>query len=213
VDDRHVAGRAALAGIIGPILFTLLVVAQGILQPDYSHVRMPVSALAAWPAGWVQRLNFYVFAAMVIAFALAIHRAMRRSSGIAGVELLIASGIGLVIAGAFSWKMVDGVPTETPAHVVGAITTFVATGAGYVALSRRMAVDADWRDLATYTLITGTAVLVLFVVLGLFAIDEQAPLHAWAGLLQRVVCVIWFTCMIVLARRALRVAAVVGSAG
>ena len=41
----------ALAGIIGPIWFTTFVVLQGVLLPDYSHVRLPISALAAWPTG------------------------------------------------------------------------------------------------------------------------------------------------------------------
>ena len=41
----------------------------------------------------------------------------------------------------------------------------------------------------------------MFVAVGFFAIDDRAPLHAWAGLLQRVLCAVWFTCLIVLALR------------
>ena len=37
-------------------------------------------------------------------------------------------GLGLVWAGIFPWKMVDGVPTETAPHVIGAIMVFTATG-------------------------------------------------------------------------------------
>ena len=37
----------AFAGIVGPVLFTLLVIVQGLLQPDYSHIAMPISALAS----------------------------------------------------------------------------------------------------------------------------------------------------------------------
>jgi uncharacterized protein DUF998 len=50
--------RLALAGIIGPVVFATLMVVQGFLLPDYSHVRLPISALAAWPTGWIQVLNF-----------------------------------------------------------------------------------------------------------------------------------------------------------
>ena len=35
----------------------------------------------------------------------------------------------------------------------------------------------------------------------MFAFDDNAPLHPWAGLLQRILCAAWFTCVIVLARR------------
>jgi hypothetical protein len=40
-----------IAGTIGPLLFIALVIVQGMLQPDYSHIAMPISALAAWPLG------------------------------------------------------------------------------------------------------------------------------------------------------------------
>ena len=192
----------AAAGIVAPVWFTVLVIVQGTLQPDYSHVRMPISALAAWPTGWIQNFNFYVTGALAIAFALALHRGVRPTPrGATGVVLLAMGGIGVVLAGVFPWKMVDGVPTETPPHVIGAITAFAATGLGFIALSRRLIADPRWRDLTTYTLCTGIAVLVLFITVGFFAIDDGAPLHPWAGLLQRVLVAVWFACLIVLAVR------------
>src|SRR5262245_45202563 len=113
----------ALAGIVGPIWFTTLVVVQGFLQPEYSQVRLPISALAAWPTGWIQNLNFYVVSALTIAFAYALHRTVQPSrQGSLGFALLVTGGIGLFLAGSFPWTMVDGVPTENAPHVVGAIT-------------------------------------------------------------------------------------------
>lgn len=192
----------ALAGIIGPTWFTTLVVVQGVLLPDYSHVRMPISALAAWPTGWIQTLNFYITGALTIAFGLDLHHAVQPTrQGSTGIVLLVIGGIGVVMAGVFPWRMVDGVPTETPPHVVGAVMTFAATGLGLIVFSRRMVADPRWRDLATYTMYSGIAVLLLFVTVGFFAIDDGAPLHAWAGLIQRVLCAVWFACLIVLAVR------------
>lgn len=49
-------------------------------------------------------------------------------------------------------------------------------------------------------------ILLLFVTLGWFALADDAPLHPWAGLLQRVVCAVWFTCTIVFAVRLRRLA-------
>jgi hypothetical membrane protein len=192
----------ALAGIIGPAWFTASVVLQGLLQPDYSHVRLPISALAAWPTGWIQNVNFYVTGTSAIAFAVGLHRGLQPTQrGTTGLVLLAMGGVGVVLAGIFPWKMVDGIPTETPPHVVGAIMAFASTGLGFVALSRRMVADPRWRDLGTYTLWTGIAVLVLFIVVGFFAIEDGTPLHPWAGLLQRVLCGVWFVCLIVLATR------------
>lgn len=192
----------ALAGIFAPVWFTTLVIVQGFLLPDYSHVRLPVSALAAWPTGWIQALNFYISGVLMMAFAFALHRAVQPTArGRMGFALLFMGGIGIVLAGVFPWRMVNGVPTEPPAHVVGAITTFAATGLGLIVFSRRLNADPRWRDLAPYTMYSGIVVLLLFVTVGFFAVDDGTPLHPWAGLIQRVLCAVWFACVIVLAVR------------
>jgi len=191
----------ALAGLIAPIWFTLLVIVQG-FQDGYSHVAMPISALTAWPAGWVQRFNFCVTGILMVVFAVGLHRRVAPSRfGAVGFALLALGGIGIVFAGIFPWVLVNGVPSETPAHVAAAITSFGSTSLGLMVFSRRLATDDRWSDLAPYTLFTGATMAVLFVALGRFAIDDGTPLHPWAGLLQRVICAIWFTCVLVLASR------------
>lgn len=192
----------ALAGIIAPLVFIPLVILQGFLIPEYSHVRLPISALAAWPTGWIQDLNFYILGALILAFGLALHRGVQPTRrGIVGVVLFAISGIGIIIAGLFPWKMIDGVPTETPLHVVGAVSAFAASGVGFVVFASRMREDPRWRGLAAYTRGTGIVLLLLFVALGFFAVDDGTPLHPWAGLIQRILAAVWFTCMIVLAVR------------
>jgi len=113
VRRRPRTSTLALAGIIGPIWFTTIVVVQGWLLPDYSHVRLPISALAAWPTGWLQNVNFYVAGVLTLAFAVALdHGVQPTRRGGAGVALLGLGGLGLVWAGIFPWKMVDGVPRD-----------------------------------------------------------------------------------------------------
>jgi hypothetical protein len=68
-----------------------------------------------------------------------------------------------------------------------------------------MRADARWRSVAPYVLTTGLVMLILFMVLGVFAIDDGTPLHPWAGLLQRVVVLLWFACTTTIAFRALRI--------
>jgi len=196
------ARTLALAGIVGPVLFTGLVVLQGFLQPDYSHVRLPISALAAWPTGWIQNTNFFVTGGLLMAFAITLHRAVRPArQGRLGFPLLFVSAIALVCTGLFPWRMIDGIPTETAPHVAMAITVFGATGFGLVAFSRRMTRDPSWRHLAAYTMATGIVVLLLFIAVGFFAVGDGTPLHEWAGLLQRVLCAVWFAWLIVLSLR------------
>jgi hypothetical membrane protein len=192
----------SLAGIIGPAVFATLIVVQGFLVPDYGHVRLPISALAAWPTGWIQVLNFHIFGAMTLVFAHALHRAVRQTRwGVVGYALLALTGVGLIMSGLFSWHMVDGVPRETVPHVVAAIIVFIGTGLALMLLSRRFVADPQWRDLATYTMASGIAVVVLFVMTAALAIGDDTPLHPWVGLMQRVVCGVWFACIMVLASR------------
>jgi hypothetical membrane protein len=197
----------AAAGIVGPIGFIILVVVQGLMQPDYSHIAMPISALAAWPAGWLQNLNFFVCATLMAAFAIGVNEAIRPTRfGFLGIALLLANSVGMFMAGLFHWIDVNGVPTETPEHVVAAILTFSSVSVGLAVLSRRMTADPAWHDLSTYVLGTGLVMLVLFIVVGGFAIGEGTPLHRWAGLLQRVLVAVWFACLFVMALRVFRLA-------
>lgn len=195
-------GTLAIAGMAGPLVFTALVVIQGLLQPEYSHVSQPISALTAWPAGWIQKLNFYVVGVLMAAFALGLNYGVRRSArGFVGFALLVLGSVGIVLAGLFPWVLRNGVPTETPQHVVGSVMVFALTPLGLIVFSRRMKRDARWSGLAAYTGSTGILMALLFPVLGGLAIPDTGPLHPWVGLLQRVICAVWFSCILVLAVR------------
>jgi len=202
---RPVVGVLAAAGVAGPVLFTLLVVVQGLLHPDYSHVALPISALAAWPSGWIQNVNFVMFGGLMAAYAIGLHLGVRPGhGGVAGPALLMLSAVGLVLAGAFPWRASDGDLIVPQAHLAGAFLAFVSAGSGLIVLSRRLAGDAPWRGFTMYALVTGTAMIILFFAL--FALTRAPSAPAWAGALQRVTTAVWFACTIVLALRLLRVA-------
>jgi hypothetical membrane protein len=192
----------ALAGLVAPVWFTAMVAIQGELYPRYSHVTMPISALAAWPMGWMQNLTFAVAGVLVIALVTALHRSVRQAHrGDAGHVLLLIGGAALAMNAVFPWRVVDGVPAEPTTHAASAITTFLATALGMMVVSRRMTTDERWRGLAGYTRWSGALVLVLFLVLAFFAIEDGAPLIRWTGLIQRVLVAVWFVWMIVVALR------------
>jgi hypothetical protein len=67
------AARLIVAGRIAPFPFIALVILQGLLQPGYSHVVQPISALAALPLGWLQNINFYVAGTLLIDYAIGLH--------------------------------------------------------------------------------------------------------------------------------------------
>lgn len=206
-ERLSLAGALGTAGIVGPILFTIAFIVQGFLRPGYSHLADPVSALAAGPDGWVQDLNFFVFGPLIVMFAIGLHLGVRTSRfGSVGPALLVSSGVGLVVAGAFPARDAAGAFSVEPGHLAGAFVAFLGAGAGLIVISRRMAGDPRWSGLSGYAFVSGVAIVILFLMTARLAVADDAPLHDWVGLMQRLALAVWFPCTIVLALRLRRVA-------
>jgi hypothetical membrane protein len=205
--ERSRVRRAALAGIIGPLLFTTVFLAQqAFRRAEYDPIAEPVSALEAGPHGWVQQVNFVVFAALMLIFAIGLHRGIDRTRlGILGPAFLGVASIGLILAAAFPLREdAAGVTYDPGGHFVAGITFFLSTALSMLVLSRRLAKDPHFRMLATYTALCGVLALLGFVLLGRFAIPDNAPLHDWAGLFQRMVILgVTFPCLVALGVRLL----------
>ena len=210
VRSRRWLGLSAWAGIIGPILFTATFLAQERFRVgEYSPIAEQVSALEAGPNGWIQQANFVVFGLLTIAFAVGLHRGLRPTRvGIAGPALLFLSGIGLLLAAALPLREdAAGVTYGQGGHMIAGVTFFLTSAVGLIVLSRRIANDARWSGLATYTLVAGITALVGFVAAGVLVMPDDAPLHDWAGLVQRaLILLVLFPCRVVLSFRLLRVA-------
>lgn len=212
-DRGRVITALAAAGIVGPILFTVAFVVQGLFRLDeYSPVAEPVSALEAGPGSWVQQANFVVFGLLTIAFAVGLHLKVRPArAGWVGPAILILSGVALLWAAVFPLREnAAGITLPPGPHLVGGLTYFLSNAVWLIVLSRRLADDPRWRSLATYSLASGITILFLFVANGVLVIPDDAPLHPYAGLAQRAVLAVLFPCMIVLALRLLRVTRVPG---
>jgi Protein of unknown function (DUF998) len=204
---RSVIAALAVAGIVGPILFTVIFVVQGWFRlEEYNPVAEVVSALEAGPGGWVQQVNFVVFGLLTVAFAVGLHLGLGPTRwGVIGPSLLVLSGMALVWAAVFPLREDTAGQTYDPGlHIVGGVTYFLSSALGLIVVSRRLAADPRWRHLARYALVTGITVVALFVVIRVLVVPEEAPLHAWAGLAQRIVLAVLFPCIVVLALRLLR---------
>jgi hypothetical membrane protein len=203
------ASVAAWAGIAGPILFTATFLAQELARTaEYSPVAEPVSALEAGPGGWVQQANFVVFGLFTIAFAIGMHFGVRPAPfGIVGPLQLAVSGVGLVLAAVLPLREdAAGVTYDPGGHIVAGVLFFATSSIGLVVLSRRLRRDPRWQGVAAYTLVAGLTALAGFVVAAAAVMPDDAPLHDYAGLYQRVlILTVLFPARVVLARRLLQV--------
>lgn len=200
--------RAAWAGILGPILFTVTFLVQEAFRVgEYSPIREPVSALEAGPNGWVQQLNFVVFGLLTIAFAAGLHRGVRPSGlGVLGPALFAVSGIGALLAAAFPLRAdAAGVTYDPGGHSVSGMTFFTTSALALVVVAFRLAKDPEWRGLSRYTAAAGIVLLLAYPVMGVLVIPDGAPLHDWAGLAQRILVLgVLFPARIALSYRLLR---------
>jgi len=196
---------AALSGIAGPLLFTLTFVAQeAFRRAEYDPIAEPVSALEAGPHGWVQQANFAVFGLLMCTFALGLDRGLARSRlGRLGPGLLGVASVGLFLAAALPLREdATGVTYDPGGHFLAGITFFLSTSLAMVVLSRRLSKDSEFHMLATYTAICGVLALFGFVVMVRLVMPDGAPLHAFAGLIQRVIILLLtFPCLVALAVR------------
>lgn len=158
----------ALAGIVGPVVWWVLVVVNGAITPGYSHVSDYISTLGAVDAPYatIQAVNFAVFGGAILALALGIHRwfdDVRRPR--VGTALLGVFGVGVILAGVFPG---DPSAPDSTTHILHNVTSIVAfvTGIGGVALlSRRVARDDRW---PTYPYEVTWIVVVVFVTFAAF---------------------------------------------
>ncbi len=167
----------ALAGMIGPAMFALIIVVLTLVQYDFmvelgwhpirsSEVPWP-SGLALGPLGWLQVANFVLFGFMLIAFAVGLHRAVARGGrgSSVGPALLILAGVAMVLAGFKTDPDISGGPQMWHGLIHGlAYLLFIfSLLPSFFFLWWRFRRDPLWRGYSLYTLITGMLYVILFL--------------------------------------------------
>jgi hypothetical protein len=168
---------AAVAGMIGPVLFVVVLLALTAIQYDFMigigwrPLRDPAGAwpsgLALGPYGWVQVWSFVLSGLLLMIFAVGLHLGTTngRASRI-GPALLFLAGTAMALMGFET----DPIRRTGPRTVHGwihdlAFVLFVlALLLTFFFLWRRLSKDPLWRSHARYTLVTGSlATLLLFL--------------------------------------------------
>jgi hypothetical membrane protein len=162
---RSLLGYGVLAGPF----YVAVSLTQALAHDGFDLTRHAWSQLAAGPQGWIQMANLVLTGAMVVAFAVGLHRA---GPSRWAPRLIATYGLGLVASGLLVADPGAGYPVGVPApaaptwHGIG---HFVAGGIGFTALVvatfvlARAYARAGARRLAWWSRITGVGFAAAFV--------------------------------------------------
>jgi Protein of unknown function (DUF998) len=194
-----------LCGVIGPLLFIVVLLIEGATRPGYNAIQTQGSYLALTDQGWEQIANFIVCGSLIIAFAVGLRRIWPTGrASVWGPRLVGLFGLGLVIAGVFVADPGDGYPPGAPLngtpqtwhgwiHGINALVFFnVVLPAACFVLARRFAADPQNRRWATYSWVTGALILVISLPVSTVVMPfaYQAGFPVVDGLIQRILILI-----------------------
>lgn len=175
----------AVCGIIGPILYAMIVLIIGFLRPGYNHVTQYMSELGEVGSPNAILMNiagFIVLGLFIIAFSFGLHRGIDKSKeSKIGSALLVLAGISLVLVGFFPCDPgCVNISFTSKMHEIFATIPAVATIVAILLFTNSFKQDSRWKDYWIFTLLIGIVALIVspLSMLNLFG--------GLGGLLQRI---------------------------
>ncbi len=161
----------AICGMLSPIIYTLMWIIGGVLQPDYSHIRNDVSSLIAVDAPNKKLFDKFIMSSSTLLFIFytGLHWGVNNGEGsILGPILFLASSfLGILVA--FFFPLDAGgeiVTTRGKMHLALVILMGILTIGGMIAMWFRLNEVVGWTTFAIFSLVTAIIALILVVLSG-----------------------------------------------
>ena len=199
-----------VCGAIAGPLFTAAWIVEGATRANYDPMRHPISSLSIGEFGWTQSANFLITGLLTLAFAFGLRRALDFHAGSQwGPRLIGIIAIGLIGAGIFVTDPLNGYPPRTPdmplqislpgrLHRLFSALVFLGLPIACFVFARLFNRWGE-RSWAIYSVVTGIAFVVLFIVTSA-GFAQVEGLVDYAGLFQRITLTIgwaWLTLLAV----------------
>lgn len=209
--DRRTVG--VWAGLVGPPVFAVVVLAQDAFRADFDPMRRFISELAIGPLGWIQDANFLLLGGLVVTFALttAAEFSRERPARI-GARLLMVIGAGIFASGFLVADPYATAPDELSWHglmhnLVGGLVVFSLMPVSCYLFLRAFSANNRWAGLRVWTsiavLVTASFWLILvpgpFIPVFVVVFRDWLAIDNWIGLLNRLVVAVWLLWLLVFA--------------
>ncbi len=174
----------AICGMLSPIIYTLMWILGGFLQPEYSHIRDDVSTLISVGAPNKKLFDKFIISSssLLFVFYVGIHWGINGGVGsIIGPVLFVISGFLGVLVALFFPLDHEGelVTTRGKMHLILIATSGFLATAGMIALWFRLVAVTEWSNFATFSLITGIVSFILAIA------TSAATKSNYLGLVER----------------------------
>ena len=174
----------AICGMLSPIVYTVMWILGGILQPDYSHIRDDISSLFAVSAPNKGLMQSFIITSSVLLFVfyIGLHEGINDGAGsiVGPILFLTSSVLGILVALFFPLDAGGEIITlRGKMHLILVVGSGLLTIAGMVALWFRLQLVEVWSAFATYSLISAIVSLILVIISGIFIKSK------YRGLLER----------------------------
>jgi hypothetical protein len=201
MKQRTIITMAAVAGMIGPLLFGTVLLALSALEYDFMlgigwrPVTDPAGAwpsgLALGPYGVVQVANFVASGLLLAFFAIGLHLGATSGRGSPlGPALLFAAGTAMALMG-FETDPIRRIGPRSShglIHDTAFVVFVVAFLAALFSLWRRFGADPRWWSHARYTLVTGILAVLLLSLPGVAYFLFIATLLIWIEVTAVLLC-------------------------
>ena len=156
--NRSKLQTALLAAGFGGVLFVVTFLVLGAIAPGYDTLRETISALEFTGLGVAQRLNFFVFGLLLMAFALALRRELGSGRGAVLIPTFqFLSGIG--VAG-------DAIFIHEPLHLVCDLIVFNSALMVLFLFAWRFSGDTRWKGWTAYSILTALLMMAFLTAFG-----------------------------------------------
>jgi len=189
--------RLIIPGVIVPIFLNVVTTVDALTRPGFNPFRHWISHQSLGERGWIGTWNLLISGLLICVFAIGIKKTIRSGKGSVWGPILIGTyGLGLLLAAMFpidpglDWP--PGVPASRTAsgsvHDLAGALVFGSLTAVCFVMSRRFKNDPQWKGWRTYSIVSGAAVFIAFVLCSVFVAMDYSNVMPGApsGLLERI---------------------------